>query len=125
MGLFSDPVPSAMAQAVVYDRCAPDYLAQFFDEYRRCKVFGQMFDLITAEWFCALQPVQIPAGLLWGAKERILKVEQVEDYQSLLPHHIVKIVPDWDHFPMIEQPKEYASTVSTLASEILQLQKVI
>lgn len=98
-----------------------DYLRQFFAEYRRCAVFGQMFDLITAEWFKGLRPSEVRAGLLWGARERVLKVEHVADYKVLLPRHIVRIVPEWDHFPMIEQPEEYAAEVSALARQVLAL----
>ncbi len=106
--LFRQPVPSA-------------YLDQFFTEYRRCAVFGQMFDLITAEWFDSLRPCEVRAGLLWGARERVLKVGQVVDYQALLPRHVLRIVPDWDHFPMIEQPSDYAAEVSALARHVLAL----
>lgn len=105
---FRQPVPS-------------DYLRQFFAEYRRCAVFGQMFDLITADWFKTLRPREVRAGLLWGERERVLKVEHVEDYKVLLPRHIVRIVPDWDHFPMIEQPEAYATEVSALAYQVLTL----
>lgn len=97
------------------------YLDQFFAEYRRCTVFGQMFDLITADWFKGLRPCAVRAGLLWGARERVLKVEQVADYKALLPRHCVRIVPDWDHFPMIEQPSAYAAEVSALARRVLAL----
>lgn len=122
---FSAPLLRPLWRRLLFTADVPtDYLAQFFDEYRRCKVFAQMFDLITAEWFSTLQPIQIPAGLLWGAQERILNVEQLEDYKALLPQHIVKIVPDWDHFPMIEQPRLYAQVVSTLAGEVLQFKEV-
>lgn len=98
----------------------PDYLAQFFDEYRRCAVFSQMFDLITAEWYNALQPVDVPAALLWGEQERVLNVAHVDDYKQLLPAAQVRIVPGWDHFPMIEQPEAYAREIVTLAKELLE-----
>ena len=70
--------------------------------------FSQMFDLITPAWFNTLQPVNVPAGLLWGQKERILTVDQLNDYRHLLPKQIIRTIPDWDHFPMIEQPETYA-----------------
>ena len=105
--LFSHPVP-------------PDYLDRFFDEYRHCTVFGQMFDLITPAWFNSLKPVNLPAALLWGERERVLTVDQLNDYRSLLSHHIIRTVPGWDHFPMIEQPEEYAVEVVELARELVK-----
>jgi pimeloyl-ACP methyl ester carboxylesterase len=105
--LFSQPVPS-------------DYLDRFFDDYRRCAVFGQMFDLITAEWFNSLQPAYLPTALLWGEREWILSIDQLQDYQRLCPNHVIRTAPDWDHFPMIEQPAAYAHTIAGLAQELTQ-----
>jgi pimeloyl-ACP methyl ester carboxylesterase len=120
--LFSAPFMRPVWQRVLFRQPVPaDYLQQFFAEYRRCAVFGQMFDLITAEWFKTLRPSAVRAGLLWGARERVLKVEHVQDYKALLPRHVVRIVPEWDHFPMIEQPSEYAAEVSALARQVLAL----
>jgi pimeloyl-ACP methyl ester carboxylesterase len=106
--LFSQPVP-------------PDTLNRFFDEYRRCAVFGQMFDLITPAWFKSLRPVDLPAALLWGEREQVLTVDQLDDYRVLLPHSLVRTVPGWDHFPMIEQPEEYAHEIVSLARELVEL----
>lgn len=107
--LFSRPVPTA-------------YLERFFEEYRRCAIFEQMFDLITPEWFTSLRPVDRPAALLWGQRERVLRVEQLDDYRALLPRRLVRIMPGWDHFPMIEQPQEYAGEIVKLAQELVQFE---
>lgn len=104
--LFTHPLPA-------------DVVTRFFDEYRQCSVFGQMFDLITADWFASLRPVDLPAALLWGERERVLSVDQLEDYKALLPNHVVRTVPEWDHFPMLEQPEDYARVVVDLARQLV------
>lgn len=104
--LFSRPLPAA-----VTDR--------FFDEYRRCAVFGQMFAIITPEWFAALRPVATPAVLLWGANERVLGADQAADYQALLPRSTIRVIPGWDHYPMYEQPEDYAREIAALARELI------
>jgi len=96
----------------------PAYLTRFFEEYGQNSVFGQMFEIITAEWFRTLKPREVPAALLWGAEERVLDASHVEVFQQLLPGAIVRIVPDWDHFPMIEQPAAYAAEVVALARQV-------
>lgn len=108
--LFENPVPA-------------DYLDQFFEAYRRCSVFGQMFDLITPDWFQILTPVEIPSVLLWGEREKGLKMDQFKAFETLLPQAQVRIVPDWDHFPMIEQPEEYAAEIVVLATRLLEKNK--
>jgi pimeloyl-ACP methyl ester carboxylesterase len=92
-----------------------DYVDRFFQEYGRCRVFGQMFDLITADWYRHLQPVDLPAVLLWGEDEKVLSVDQIEDYRRLLPNSRARIVPAWDHFPMIDRPADYAAEITVLA----------
>lgn len=104
--LFSTPIPA-------------DFINRFFDEYRQCAVFAQMFDMITPQWFNSLQPIDIPSILLWGGQERILAVDQAPDYQRLLPQSSLEIMPSWDHFPMIEQPQEYALKISLLAQQLV------
>lgn len=93
----------------------PDFLDQFFAEYGRCEAFGQMFDLITAAWFAGLKPVGVPAVLLWGARERVLRLEQAADFRAKLPKASIEVVSDWDHFPMVEQPEAYARKITSLA----------
>lgn len=104
--LFSQPVPRAV-------------LNRFFDDYRQCRAFSQMFDLITPEWFDTLRPIKLPTALLWGERERVLSLDQMQDYLTLLPDCTTHTVPHWDHFPMLEQPGEYASTVVSLAQQLL------
>lgn len=105
--LFSRPLPRA-----VTDR--------FFDEYRRCAVFGQMFAIITPRWFAGLRPVATPSVLLWGANERVLGADQAADYRALLPDSTIRIVPGWDHYPMYEQPVEYAREIAALARGLVE-----
>ncbi|MGF1470609.1 MAG: alpha/beta fold hydrolase [Rubrobacteraceae bacterium] len=109
-----------LMKRLLFDGPVPDWYAdRFFEEYRSCTAFSQMFDLITAAWFRNLEPVRLPAVLLWGANERILDVEQARDYESLLPDAEKRLVPGWDHFPMIEQPEEYAREISALARKLV------
>lgn len=100
------------------------YLNRFFDEYRSCEAFGQMFEIINSAWWNQLKPSPIPTALLWGERERVLSVDQLDDYKGLLPNHLVKTIPDWDHFPMIETPEAYTEVVVELAQALIQLPAV-
>jgi pimeloyl-ACP methyl ester carboxylesterase len=99
----------------------PRELERFFEDYRRSQAFGRLFELVTPAWFAALRPVELPAALLWGERERLLAVGQLEDYRRLLPQARAVRVPDWDHFPMLEAPADYARVVTGLAAELLGL----
>jgi pimeloyl-ACP methyl ester carboxylesterase len=121
--LFATPLARPLWRRLLFMDAAnipADYLNHFFDEYGHCAVFGQMFDLITPAWYASLQPRALPAALLWGERERVLKADHAGDYLKLLPNAQVRIVPGWDHFPMIEQPDEYAREVVALARELVR-----
>lgn len=118
--LFSARLARPLFKRLLFSRPVPaDILDRFFDEYRRCAVFGQMFDLITPAWFRSLRPVDLPIALLWGERERVLTVDQLQDYRTLCPHAVIHTVPGWDHFPMIEQPQEYADEIVKLACKLI------
>lgn len=118
---FASPLTRPVFRRLLFTEPLPDaYVNRFFDEYRRCAVFGQMFEIITADWFTTLKPSPVPAALLWGERERVLSVDQLEDYKALLPNHRVRVVPTWDHFPMIETPEAFAQVVTELAVDLLR-----
>lgn len=117
--VFAAPPARPLLSRLLFRAQVPrDYRRRFFTEYRRCRAFSQMFDLITEEWFEGLEPVEVPARLLWGGRERVLSSSHVAEFERLLPRAETRIVDDWDHFPMIDAPQEYAATVAALAREL-------
>ncbi|MFK7916758.1 MAG: alpha/beta fold hydrolase [Ilumatobacter sp.] len=91
----------------------------FFEGYRSCASFGQMFEIIDAEWFESLEPVtDLPVVLLWGEHDRVLKSGQTEGIVAKAPGAVKVIEPGWDHFPMLEQPEEYARVIANLATDL-------
>lgn len=96
-----------------------DVLDGFFEEYRHCEAFGQMFEIITPAWFSAVAPVTgIPAVLLWGARDRVLRSGQADAVRAKVPEAEVIVREGWDHFPMIEQPEEYADAILAIAQRL-------
>jgi pimeloyl-ACP methyl ester carboxylesterase len=119
--LFASPILRPLWRRLLFSRPIPKaYLDRFFEEYGQCSVFSQMFDAITPAWFRSLRPIDLPSALLWGEGERLLSVDQIEDYRRLLPRAIVRRVPGWGHFPMIEQPREYAEEVAALTRAVVR-----
>ncbi len=95
-------------------------LDTFFDGYRTCEAFGRMFEIIDAEWFDGLAPMSgPPTVLLWGEHDRVLRSGQADAIGAKVPEATTVIQPGWDHFPMLEQPEEYARVVADLASTLV------
>ncbi|MFQ3596814.1 MAG: alpha/beta hydrolase [Chloroherpetonaceae bacterium] len=121
--LFSSTLARPIFKRLLFqspEQIPAEYLKKFFDEYRRCEAFAQMFDIINAAWFQSLRPSNIPAVLLWGEKERVLTPDQAKDYQRLLPNSTIKLVPNWNHFPMIEQPEDFARQILDLSNALIE-----
>jgi rifampicin phosphotransferase len=105
-----------------FDPTVPDtFLDQFFEEYRHCSVFADMFDIITPTWFQNLIPVDVPAVIWWGENERVLGADQADAFLKVLPLARVVLEPGWDHFPMVERPSEYATRLGKLVDELTVL----
>lgn len=88
-----------------------EFVNEFFEGYRRCRAFTQMFELITHSWWCGLHPMTVPTVILWGGRERLLSPDQSSPFVELLPNSRLEILPHWRHFPMIEQPLEFVRKV--------------
>lgn len=95
-----------------------DYVEQFFNEYVSCTVFEEMFHLITHQWFSSLGPIALPACILWGGQDRVLSSTHAPEFAKLFPHSSTQIVEAWTHWPMIEQPQDYATVVARIAREL-------
>ena len=118
--LFASRLLRPIVRRMLFSRTVPaHYLDRFFEEYRQCSAFSQMFDLITPAWFQGLRPTELSSALLWGEDERLLSVDQLTDYQALLPCAVARRVPGWGHFPMIERPEEYAAEIASLARSLI------
>ena len=92
----------------------PAFIREFFQGYLYCQSFGQMFQLINQEWFDSLTPMSTPGAILWGARERLLSIDQKDPFLNLLANTEMKTLKHWRHFPMVEQPEEFAEQVEAL-----------
>ena len=95
------------------------YKNEFFESFKKCEAFERMFQLIDYSWFKNLSPINIPAAFLWGENDWILKTNEINTLQNLFPFSFKKIVPEWDHFPMIDRPESYALEVTSLANHLM------
>ena len=74
--------------------------------------------MITPRWFESLAPIDVPAVLLWGGRERVLSPAHATAYRAVLPRACTVIEPEWDHFPMLDAPAAYSSRIAALAHSL-------
>ena len=66
-----------------------------------------------------LQPIAEPAILLWGGKDAVLGTDLAEGFKSVLPDAEVVVEPDWGHYPMLENPTEFAAAIASIARRLV------
>ena len=91
---------------------------QFFAGYRRCAAFPVFFDLITPAWYRQVQAQlsQAPFIFWWGEKERVVQARYLDLWRADFPAAQFLLEPHWDHFPMLDQPEEFARKFVTLVT---------
>lgn len=113
-------LPARLVGRAVLFRSAPRGTAdRFLREYRRCAAFEPMFDLLTADWFARLRPVDLPGLLLWGSRDRVVDADHLPDFQRLVRRATWHVEPGWGHFPMLDDPDRYAAVVARLARGVV------
>lgn len=93
--LFSSTLARPLFKPLLFqspEQIPAEYLKKFFDEYRRCQAFSQMFDIINDAWFQSLRPSNIPAVLLWGEKCKAQPPQKKQYRQSRVNHRKIQQV---------------------------------
>lgn len=117
--IISSPIMQATAGRVLFKPAPRPFAKRFLAEYANADAFEVMFDLLDADWFDSLPELTIPVAIVWGEKDRVLDVSHVEAYEEAIPDTRRIVRADWGHYPMIEQPRDFASTISTCAIELV------
>lgn len=101
------------------DSLSRETVDDFAQGYLDCDAFEVMWDILTAEWFDALKPLSEPSALVWGAEDGVLGSNLANDFASVLPDAEVVIEESWGHYPMLEDPTSFASSISSLSRKLL------
>lgn len=117
--IISSPVMQATAGRLLFKGAPRPFAKRFLAEYANADAFEVMFDLLTAEWFDRLPEAKVPTAIVWGAKDRVLDVSHVEAYEAVIPDTRRVVRSEWGHYPMIEQPDDFATTIADVANELV------
>jgi pimeloyl-ACP methyl ester carboxylesterase len=94
----------------------------FFDGYARCAAAKDLFAwfnpalLRSLERDLAARPMALERiQVWWGGLDRVVTLRELDWTQAALglaDRWPVRIFPDWGHYPMIDQPEEWARALS-------------
>jgi pimeloyl-ACP methyl ester carboxylesterase len=62
-----------------------------------------------------LHRIGVPVQIIWGEEDRLLPVQFVETYKTLLPRARVAIIKNAGHLPHVEKPQEFCDLVARFA----------
>lgn len=91
----------------------------FAQGYLDCDAFEIMWDILTADWFNSLEPIAEPSVLMWGGEDAVLGSKLAHGFEDVLPSAEVVIKQDWGHYPMLEDPKSFASSIAAVSRKLL------
>jgi pimeloyl-ACP methyl ester carboxylesterase len=97
----------------------------FFDGYARCSALADFFDWLTPALLRDLEARfhDCPAALeritvWWGGRDRVVTpLELSLTEQALGVRWPLRELPEWGHYPMIEQPREWVTAVAEALGE--------
>lgn len=113
--IISSRLIQVTAGRMLFSGAPRPFARRFLAEYGNADAFEVMFDLLNAQWFDSLPKAEIPVALVWGAKDRVLDVSHVAAYEEAIPDTRRLVRDDWGHYPMIEQPEDFARTIADVA----------
>lgn len=58
-----------------------------------------------------LERVDVPLGLIWGERDRVVPISTLETLRALRPDAVVETIPDAAHIPQLERPAEFVAAV--------------
>jgi hypothetical protein len=93
--------------------------ARFFEGYARCPAFSDLFAWLSPGWLGSLErafaerPEALGEITVWaGARDRVVGLEELRATECALGGRWPLVVqPRWGHYPMIDQPKEWADAL--------------
>ena len=100
------------------EQIAPALKRQFFADYAQCAAFPVFFDMLTVPWYRSVRSRHDGHlwHLVWGDLERIVAAKYLDLWRQDFPQATIESVPEWDHFPMLDQPMEFVQKIGNLIS---------
>ncbi len=117
--IISSLLMQATAGRFLFRPAPRPFAKRFLAEYANAEAFEVMFDLLTSDWFDGLPAVEVPVAIVWGGRDRVLDVDHVEAYEAAIADTRRIVCAEWGHYPMIEQPEEFATAIAEIATELV------
>jgi pimeloyl-ACP methyl ester carboxylesterase len=84
--------------------------------YRQSRAFEKYFDIVKPHNALGLfEWIEAPIEIIWGGKDRLVEIENLPAWDSILPRAelTITIKDDWGHYPYIDEPEEFVKHIES------------
>jgi pimeloyl-ACP methyl ester carboxylesterase len=74
--------------------------------------------VLGADLSSELAGLDLPLGLIWGARDRIVPIATLQSILAVRPGAIVEIIPDAAHVPHFERPAEFVAALRRVLARL-------
>jgi pimeloyl-ACP methyl ester carboxylesterase len=67
-----------------------------------------------------LSELELPVGLIWGRRDRVVPMRALEKIRAIRPDAIVETLPHAAHVPQLELPAEFVAALRRVLSRLPQ-----
>jgi len=74
--------------------------------------------VLRADLRPVLQRLEVPLGLIWGERDRVVPISTLSLIRDLRPDAVVETIPRAAHIPQLERPAEYVAAVQRVLERL-------
>jgi pimeloyl-ACP methyl ester carboxylesterase len=76
--------------------------------------------VLRADLSALLAQLELPLGLIWGRRDRVVPITALERIRAIRPDAAVGMLSDAAHVPQLERPAEFIAALRRVLSELPQ-----
>jgi 3-oxoadipate enol-lactonase len=74
--------------------------------------------VLGADLLTRLGDLNVPIGLIWGRRDRVIPFSAVRSVQAVRPDVVVETLPDAAHVPQVEQPAAFVAALHRVLARL-------
>jgi pimeloyl-ACP methyl ester carboxylesterase len=74
--------------------------------------------VLAADLRSELARLDLPLGLIWGERDRIVPIATLQSILAVRPEVVVETIPDAAHVPQLERPAEFVAALRSVLDRL-------
>jgi pimeloyl-ACP methyl ester carboxylesterase len=82
------------------------------------RIGAALATVLRADLRPLLEGLEVPLGLIWGERDRVVPISTLSLIRQLRPDAVVETIPRAAHIPQLERPAEYVAAVERVLERL-------